>query len=65
VSSRKPTRAVPTAGLLRVQRNANHDRLLSGFRGKTLEILDGGQLAEEMFRADRRNARYLLTEQGS
>src|ERR1700680_182328 len=42
--SRQPTRAAPTAGLLRVRRNANHDRLLSGFRGKALAILDGRQL---------------------
>jgi hypothetical protein len=56
--------AVPTAGLLRVQRNANRDRLLPRFRGTALEFPDGGQVAAEMFRADRRNAQYFAYRTG-
>jgi hypothetical protein len=62
--SRKPASAAPTAGRVRVQRNANGGRVLSYFRSKAFEILNGSQAAGKILGADRRNALYLTAEQG-
>src|SRR5436853_3272717 len=50
--SRKPTSAVPTTGLLKVQRSANCGRVLSYVAARRFEIVDGPRVARKMLGAE-------------